>query len=179
MPLSNPGVIVPKPCLFPYKIWSTKYLPSYKSQCTNDQILDAVDVADFAAKVHCLGHPGASLESHIAERRIYQTKKSDAFARADKLLGDLEAHPATKRVSCDKIGSLRLHSSNFGDAIGSHRLNCACNAVLAIQRRPLQSVNRSVALEIANQMAVAQCEAGSVVHKEKRKTCAGGTQRQQ
>ena len=46
-----------------------------------------------------------------------------------------------------------------------------------IQRRPLQSVNRSVALEIANQMAVAHCEAGSVVHKEKRKACAGGTQR--
>ena len=88
------------------------------------------------------------------EDRIYQTKETHAFALADKLLGDLETHPAAKRVSCEKIGSVRLHPSDFGDVIGSHRLDRTGNAVLSIQRQWLQAKYRTVALKIAKQMAV-------------------------
>ena len=112
-----------------------------------------MDTADFAAK-RTASAPRASLDRRIVEGRIYQTKETHAFARADKLLGDLETHPAAKRVPCEKIGSVRLHPSDFGDAIGSHRLDRTGNAVLSIQRRWLQAKYRTVALKIAKQMAV-------------------------
>jgi hypothetical protein len=100
---------------------------------------------------------------------IYQTKETHAFALADKLLGDLETHPAAKRVPCEKIGSARLHSSDFGDVIGSHRFNRAGDAMLSIQWWRLQAIYRAVALKILKQMAESQHRVDvSGAHKEKR-----------
>jgi hypothetical protein len=98
-----------------------------------------VDTADLATKAHCLRHPGPSLDGRIAEGCIYQTKETHTFALADKLLGNLETHPAAKGMSCEKIGSVRLHSADFSDVIGSHRFDRTGNAMLSIQRHRLQT----------------------------------------
>jgi hypothetical protein len=102
------------------------------------------------------------------EDRIYQTKETHAFALADKLLRDLERHPAAKRVPCEKIGSTRLHSSDFGDVIRSYRFNRTGEAMLSIQWWRLQAIYRAVALKILKQMAVIQHRVVSVANKEKR-----------
>ena len=93
-------------------------------------------------------HRESSIHRSIAQSRVYQTQKTHAFTVADKLLGDLETHPATKRVACNEIRSVRLNSPDFGDVIGSYRFDRAGNAVLSIQRRRLQSKYRTVALEM-------------------------------
>src|SRR3974390_3454652 len=108
-----------------------------------------MDPADFATKAYCPGHPGGL----IVEDGIYQAEETHAFALADKLLGDLETHPASKTMSCKKIRSVRLHPTDFGEVFGSHRLDGTRNVVLSIQRQWLQSEYRTIALQIANQMA--------------------------
>src|SRR5262249_38609753 len=104
-----------------------------------------MDPADFATKAYCLGHPGGPI---VVEDRIYQTKETHEFALADKLLGDVETRPAAKRVPCKKIGSARLHSSDFGDVIRSHRFNRTGDAMLSIQWWRAQAIYRAVTLKI-------------------------------
>src|SRR5262249_13525729 len=100
----------------------------------------------FATQAYCLGNPGGSPNRPIAQRRIYQTKEPHAFALANKLLGNLVAHPAGKAVTCEKIGSVRLNPPDFGNVLGSHGLNRTCNAALSIQRRWMHFKYRTIAL---------------------------------
>jgi hypothetical protein len=83
-------------------------------------------------------------------------------------LGNLETHQASKGESREKIGSLRLHPSDFDDVIGSHRLNRTRDAMLSIQWWWLQGIYRAVALKILEQMAENQRSVVSVAQKEKR-----------
>src|SRR5262249_3663554 len=162
-PLSNPKIKLPQP-----------YSASYQSRFTKEQVQKA---ARMTANLHRLGHK--TWRSLIAQDCINQTKKASAFALADKLLGNLEAHPAAEGVARQKIGAMRLHPSNLADVIGSHLFDCASDAVLAIQRRWLKAKNRTVALKIAEKMAVVDHEAIKVVHEEKRRACSGRAERHQ
>jgi hypothetical protein len=74
------------------------------------------------------------------EDRINQTKEIYAFALADELLGYLEAQSAAKRVSSEKVGSVRLDPPDFVDVIGGHCFDSAGNTVPSIQRWWLQAV---------------------------------------
>jgi len=125
-----------------------------------------------------MADPGPWLERRIAEVRIYQSKETHAFALADKLVGDLETHPAAKGVSCEKIGSVRLYPSDFGDVIGSHRLDRTGEPALSIQRQWLQAKYRTLTLKIAKQMMIVP-EPKSDVYKEKWQTCPGNAKRHQ
>src|SRR5213592_48022 len=115
----------------------------------------------LVSKVHCLGHQWQSLDRPIQEDRIYQTKETYALTFAHKLLGHFETQPAAKRVSGKKIGSVRLHPSDFGEVSGSDRLGRTENAVLSIQRRWLQAIYRTVALKIIDQIAIEHGEQSS------------------
>src|SRR5215472_19198545 len=126
-----------------------------------------MDPADFATNAYHLGHPGGHFVD-IVEGRINQAEETHAFALADKLLGDLETHLAAKRVPCEKIGSAWLHSSDFGDVIGSHRFNRTGDAMLSIQWWRLQAIYRAVALKILTETGESQHRVVSPAHKEKR-----------